>query len=696
MLISLYVFAVVAIIPSAFSSPSSAHHRPATVHSQASRSSGLRARPLKQPWGRQVPDIGVGGVKFDILELKQTAVKRSTGNGTLLPLGATQNTFIVPVSIGLPPVTYPLQLDLGSSDILLASTLCGLKCPESGGSSVNPYYDVSKQSASFQQVNSNQTYWNTSYMDHTMASGFLAKETITLGSCVLQDQVFGLINATNLTLSDEKMSGILGLGFPRLSTLSRALLSKPQGASETLGRNIAASSTGNTSYLPTLMENLVRQPHIPYPAFALALAPPVSTSPASSASASSLLRYQTDIGSLTLGGVSALYMNDTAGSGRTVGDIEWHNVVPFGQPLTTANAKGVSSNESGMTNATTTSVTTQSAESAYNGSNKTARKRSNESRIDTLPSTSEQLSQEEYLYWAVTLKNISVNGTVFSPNSSYASIGLPSVALLDVGFNGIAGPQQDVARMFSKIADARQLEEGRWAVPCNTKMTIGFSFGGRYIQLQPSDWMYSHITNSQFCLAWPIAQPSTGDGIDWQFGTPFLRNVYSIYSYGINGKQAPLVGFLPLHSSSVASSSASDSLTPSPVSSGKTDPTDPTPASIASLSLGSTLNTVLPNAILPSPAFPTPSYAYSAMPTPPTEGILQYQGLGNSSAYEIHDILVFSLDQNAVSSIAVGGGNAKSNGCMSKGPKIVGLVGWMGVAMTVVSGVIVAMFWTNL
>lgn len=73
-----------------------------------------------------------------------------------------KSTFVVPVSIGSPPTTYPLQLDLASSDILLASTLCGSHCPTSLGTTTNPYYDVSKPSAGFESINSNQTVWNTS------------------------------------------------------------------------------------------------------------------------------------------------------------------------------------------------------------------------------------------------------------------------------------------------------------------------------------------------------------------------------------------------------------------------------------------------------------------------------------------------------------------------------------------------------
>lgn len=405
------------------------------------------------------------------------------------------------MSIGSPPTTYPLQLDLASSDILLASTLCGSHCPTSLGTTTNPYYDVSKHSAGFESIDSNQTVWNTSYADGTVASGFLATETIILGDSVLQGQVFGMINATNLTLSSQKSSGILGLGFPRLSTLTHVLFEKHEQAntiastsSSSLANETSVSTVSNATgtasastasasrpaYFPTLLENLVRTPHLPYPVFALALSAPIqssstSTSSSSSAAASASSRYRPSIGSLTLGGLSSYYVDDTEGSGRTVGDIEWHDVVPFGQPVS---ANDTATEEQALTASTGTLSASSTSENSEAASTSDAqRKRSDESQLDAFPSTVSELSQEEYLYWALDLESVTVNGTDVGINSSYASIGLGSVALLDAGFNGIAGPQQDVIKLFRLITDAREVSEGQWAVPCNTRMTLGFSFG---------------------------------------------------------------------------------------------------------------------------------------------------------------------------------------------------------------------------
>jgi len=57
-----------------------------------------------------------------------------------------------------------------------------------------------------------------SFADTTFASGFVAEESISLGNFTVPEQAFGLMNSTNVTFVDQ-VSGIFGLGFPRLSTI---------------------------------------------------------------------------------------------------------------------------------------------------------------------------------------------------------------------------------------------------------------------------------------------------------------------------------------------------------------------------------------------------------------------------------------------------------------------------------------------
>lgn len=60
------------------------------------------------------------------------------------------------------------------------------------------------------------------YMIIAVASGFVARETIQLANLTLTNQAFGLVNNSNVTLSDQA-SGIMGLGFSRLSSISTSV-----------------------------------------------------------------------------------------------------------------------------------------------------------------------------------------------------------------------------------------------------------------------------------------------------------------------------------------------------------------------------------------------------------------------------------------------------------------------------------------
>ncbi|KAL1410880.1 hypothetical protein Q8F55_001823 [Vanrija albida] len=655
-----------------------------------------------------VPAVGVSAFELNVREhvagaddesLAKRAGAEAT-NGSIIALGSAQSTYVVPIAFGNPPVAFPLQLDTGSSDLLLASTACGSNCPSSGQN--NPYYDASHHSSSFVSVNGNGTRFTARYADRTVASGFVARELVGIGHTAVDGQVFGLINSTNLTLSSQSISGIIGFGFPRLSVLARNLLAQvaPSAASPAssgaasgsaaIGSGSASASaasptraavTPHTAYLPTFLESLVTIPEIQYPVFALGLSPPPRNESANATSAtlqsvspSTLARYKLDTGSLTIGGVSEGYVSENATTGRTLADIEWWPVVPFG-PASPAATRSASLAET-ATDTTSDTATDASAELLTEPAGVSTSDAPAPS-TNGVPTTLGQLEGEQYLYWTVALTGIQVNGTASALNSSYASIGIPSLALLDVGTNGIFGPQQDVVSIFSHIPDARQVADGQWAVPCNTKATLGFSFGGRYVQLQPDDWIYAGVAGSSMCLAWPVVAPSTGDGIDWQLGTPFLKNVYTVFSYGINGVQPPQVGFLPIR----------DAPAPPPPATG----TVSAAAAASTFELANpteTINTKLPNVLLPNPSHPTPSYIFAS--TVPT-GAQQAIGLGNSSAFGVSAVPIISLPRNSSSTESAkppgwpGGSADHTSSAAAVGPRAAcSLLALMVVALLVV------------
>ncbi|KAF8505186.1 aspartic peptidase domain-containing protein [Gautieria morchelliformis] len=394
-------------------------------------------------------------------------------------------------------IPFEVALDTGSSDFWLVSDAC-----QTSQCRGTPAYPLKKYaSPTFTTVNDNQTAFNISFADTTGASGFVARETVQVGSMQSVGQALGLVTSSNVTLG-QSVSGVLGLGFARLS-------------------RIAASVPSAPPFLSALAELGV----LAYPIFGLSLTRGIS-------------------GTLSMGAIDKSIVSDAS-------LISWHDVVPFA-PFPDENA-------------TATSL---------------------------------------YLQWAIPLDNVTANGTAIELHPTYPNItGASPLALFDIGNNGIYGPFQDVAAMFLALGTIRQVSAGAWALPCNTKSTMTFSFAGTNVTLQPQDYLIGPTRGDPtLCLSWPMALPPSSDGLDWHLGTPFFRAVYTVFSFGISGHEPPLIGLYPLFNTTLL--------------------TD-TPESLASLfsSLSATVATTVPPVLLPTPSFSTPPYAFDTTQTPlPTRG----------------------------------------------------------------------------
>ncbi|KAG6333273.1 hypothetical protein ID866_5815 [Astraeus odoratus] len=127
----------------------------------------------------------------------------------------------------------------------------------------------------------------------------------------------------------------------------------------------------------------------------------------------------------------------------------------------------------------------------------------------------------------------------------------------------------------------------------NSSGTITLARDNNTFVLQPSDYIIGPAaSNPNLCLSWPRALPPSADGIDWQLGTPFLRTVYSVWSYGIDYKEPPVIG---LYAKSNATATVES------------------PAEVASFlsSASATVATELPNYVLATPSYTTPPYTFN-------------------------------------------------------------------------------------
>jgi len=119
--------------------------------------------------------------------------------------------------------------------------------------------------------------------------------------------------------------------------------------------------------------------------------------------------------------------------------------------------------------------------------------------------------------------------------------------------------------------------------------------------------------NPNICLTWPRASQPSPDGIDWQLGSAFLRAVYSIYSYGIDTKEPPVIGLYALNNATTLQQ-------------------DPTFVSSFFSVNTATIATTLPNSLLSPPTYTTPPYALNTSVTAePGEIVLSELGTSTYS-----------------------------------------------------------------
>ncbi|KAG0193505.1 hypothetical protein DFQ28_004838 [Apophysomyces sp. BC1034] len=124
------------------------------------------------------------------------------------------------IDIGTPAQTLKLNFDTGSADLWfdntsvpfydLASTLCD-----------NCDTDLRKFDASQSSTyENNGTQWEIEYGDGSRANGILGTDVVNLGGLVIQNQTIGLANHTQGDPQSNAVSGILGLAFDTLTSVS--------------------------------------------------------------------------------------------------------------------------------------------------------------------------------------------------------------------------------------------------------------------------------------------------------------------------------------------------------------------------------------------------------------------------------------------------------------------------------------------
>ncbi|KAJ7494698.1 aspartic peptidase domain-containing protein [Mycena galericulata] len=120
---------------------------------------------------------------------RDEAVNAPTVSGiTPITISSDRQTYYALLRTG--SVYFRVALDTGSSDLWIMGSTC-----TTGTCTSVPRYPLTYASPTFGVVNDNQTLFQASYADGTVASGFVARESVQLANVTLPDQVFGQTSA---------------------------------------------------------------------------------------------------------------------------------------------------------------------------------------------------------------------------------------------------------------------------------------------------------------------------------------------------------------------------------------------------------------------------------------------------------------------------------------------------------------------
>lgn len=165
-------------------------------------------------YGAPVPEYLVKAVaKIDSENEAFLKQKRTTGSAAAVPIDVIDIAYVTPVTIGTPPQTLNLDLDTGSSDLWVFSSLTPTN--QVRGQEI---YTPDKSSTS--KVLSGHT-WSITYGDGSASRGTVYTDNFTIGGLEVPSQAVQTANQVSTGFTTEAhIDGLVGLGFSTLNTVS--------------------------------------------------------------------------------------------------------------------------------------------------------------------------------------------------------------------------------------------------------------------------------------------------------------------------------------------------------------------------------------------------------------------------------------------------------------------------------------------
>ncbi|KAI5119387.1 hypothetical protein M0805_001061 [Coniferiporia weirii] len=156
--------------------------------------------------------------------------------------------------------------------------------------------------------------------------------------------------------------------------------------------------------------------------------------------------------------------------------------------------------------------------------------------------------------WIVLMDNLIVNGQNISGDSAFSVEGQDTdqtLANLDTGTSFATIPEKYANAIYGSVPGAvLHASSGVYEVPCDTKINVSFVFGGVAYPVHPIDTVVAMIVDGVdiLCYSGFFFTSDTSGTEDFLLGDTFLRNVYSLFSFGafVNGTSSPYTQLLSM------------------------------------------------------------------------------------------------------------------------------------------------------